>query len=172
MDRLIHVGQIVDVIRYARYLPGILQQALHFVLRSAIAQFQVVQHGVVLFCEALIGVLDVLHVGAHLVCVVRHIGHRHIGHVCRLVGVIAQTAQQTGRKAGGQLHIVIGRHPRRLVGAFCICNDLICVLLEQRLDAAYALLQIRSGHDGILDDLSDSGGRRDLLDRAEQLLPG
>ena len=141
MDGAVHVGQIAEIILHAGDLLGVLQQALHLSLRAAVAQLEVVEHGVVLLCKALIGVLDVLHRGTHLVCVVRHIHHRHVGQLRRRVGVLTDAGKQAGREAGCGLHVVVGRKSGGLVGLCGIGLDLVGAVLEQRFDAAEALLE-------------------------------
>ena len=141
MDGAVHVGQIAEIILHAGDLLGVLQQALHLSLRAAVAQLEVVEHGIVLLRKALIGVLDVLHRGTHLVCVVRHIHHRHVGQLRRRVGVLTDAGKQAGREAGCGLHVVVGRKSGGLVGLCGIGLDLVGAVLEQRFDAAEALLE-------------------------------
>ena len=140
MDGTVHIRQIAEVVVDTGDLLGVLQQALHLSLRTAVAQLEVVEHGVVLLRKALIGVLDVLHRGTHLVCIVRHIHHRHVGQLGGGVRVFADAGKQAGGKAGGGLHVVVGRQTGGLVSLRGIGLDLIGTVLEQRLHAAKALL--------------------------------
>ena len=155
---------------HARDLLGVLQQALHLGLRAAVAQLEVVQHGVILLGKPLIGVLDVLHGGAHLVGVVGHIHHGHVGQLGSCVGVLANAGQQTGRKTGGLLHVVVGRKANGLVGLGGILLDRVGTVLEQRFHAAKALLQGTAHVDGIRDDLADAGRRDHFLQGADEFL--
>ena len=55
MNRLDHIRIGVDVVLDARDRLRVLEQALHLGLGAAVAQLQVVQHGVVLLGKPLIG---------------------------------------------------------------------------------------------------------------------
>ena len=154
---------------HARDLLGVLQQALHLGLRAAVAQLEVVQHGVILLGKALIGVLDILHIRAHLVGVVGHIHHGHVGQLGSGVGVLADAGQQAGRKAGGLLHVVVGRKANGPVCLRGVLLDRVGTVLEQRFHAAKALLQGTAHVDGIRDDLADAGSRDHFLQGAHQL---
>ena len=169
MDGAVHVGQIAQIIMDAGDLLGVGQQTLHLGLRAAIAQLEVVQHGIVLLGKALIGILDILHIRAHLVGVVGHIHHGHVGKLGGGIGIFAHAGKQAGRKAGGLLHVVVGGEAHGLVRLCGILLDGIGTVLEQRLDAADALLQGTAHVDGILDDLADASGGKHLFDSADQL---
>ena len=168
MDGAVHIGQIAQLVMYARKLLCIGQQPLHLCLRAAVAELEVVQHGIVLLRKALIGILDGCHVSAHLVSVVRHVHHGHVGQLRSGVCVLTHAGQQTGGKAGGLLHVFVGgqtHRPVRLCGI--VKNSLLglhqrCIFVfdgihrfahglgiffyaasartEQRFDAADALL--------------------------------
>ena len=148
---------------------GILQQTLHLGLRAAIAQLEVVQHGVILLGKPLIGVLDVLHGGAHLVGVVGHVHHSHVGQIGSRLGVLAHAGQQAGGKAGGLLHVVVGRQAHGLVGLGSVGLNGVGAVLEQRFHTAQALLQRAAQVDGFRDDLADAGSRDHLFQGAHQL---
>ena len=83
MDGRVYVIQIADVIFHAGYFGGIRKEAVHLLLCSTITQFQVVQHRIILLCESLICILDGRHVCPHLIGVIRHVHHCHIGYLCR-----------------------------------------------------------------------------------------
>ena len=142
MDRLVDVVQVVDVILDAGQLFSISQEALHLGLSAAVAQLQVVQHGVVLFCEALVRVLDHIHRRAHLVRVVGHVDDGHVGHFGRFLGISAEGLEQGRREARDRAHVVIGRHARRLVGPICRRDDRVSCIAEERLHASDVLLQL------------------------------
>ena len=141
MDGVIHIGQVVDVVLGAGELLRVRQQSLHLFLGAAVAQLQVVQHGVVLLGEALVGVLDGLHICAELVGVVRHVDHGHVRDRGRLCRVTAQAADQRGGEAGHLLHVGVGGEARRAEGRISVCLYHPGVVLEQGLHAADALFQ-------------------------------
>ena len=169
MNSTVHIGQIAQIVVHAGKFFGIIQQTLHLGLRAAIAQLEVVQHGIVLLGKALIGILDILHIRAHLVGVVGHIHHGHVGKLGGGIGIFAHAGKQAGRKAGGLLHVVVGGEAHGLVRLCGILLDGIGTVLEQRLDAADALLQGTAHVDGILDDLAAASGGKHLFDSADQL---
>ena len=169
MDGAVHVGQIAQIVVHAGKFFGIIQQTLHFSLRTTIAQLEVVQHGIVLLGKALIGVLDILHIRTHLVGVVGHIHHGHIGKLGGGIGILAHAGKQACRKAGGLLHVVVGGKAHSLVSLGGILLDGIGTVLEQCLNAADALLQGTAHVDGILDDFADACGGKHFFDSADQL---
>ena len=148
MDGVVHIRKVVDVVLNTGQGLGILQEAFHLRFGTAIAQLQVIQHGVVLFGETLVSIGDPLHVGAELIGVIGHICQRHVGNFRRLGGIPAQALQQGCRKAGDLLHIAIGGHSSSLVCLLRIGNHRGGRILEQCFDATQTLLQIGSGHDG------------------------
>ena len=125
---------------HAADLFSVLQQALHFGLRAAVAQLEVVQHGVVLLGKALVGVLDILHICAHLVGIVGHIHHSHVGQLGCSVGVVAHAGQQAGRKTGGLLHVSVGGKTNGFIGLCGVRFHLVGTVFEQCFHAAQALL--------------------------------
>ena len=169
MDGAVHVGQIAQIVVHAGKFFGIIQQTLHFSLRTTIAQLEVVQHDIVLLGKALIGILDILHIRAHLVGVVGHIHHGHVGKLGGGIGIFAHAGKQAGRKAGGLLHVVVGGEAHGLVRLCGILLDGIGTVLEQRLDAADALLQGTAHIKRVLDDLTDASGGKHFFDSADQL---
>ena len=102
------------------------------------------------------------HRGTHLVCVVRHIHHRHVGQLRRRVGVLTDAGKQAGREAGCGLHVVIGRKSGGLVGLCGIGLDLVGAVLEQRFHAAKALLESTARVDRVGDHLPDGGSTQHL----------
>ena len=169
MDGAVHVGQVAQVVLDAGDLLCVLQQALHFSLRAAVAQLQVVQHGIVLLCKALIGVLDILHIRAHLIGIISHVHHGHVGQLGCSIGVVAYAGQQAGCKAGGLLHVIVGGQAHSLIGLGGIGLDGVGAVFEQRLHAAQALLQCTAQVEGFRDELADACRSHDLFDRADQL---
>ena len=168
--------------RFGRHLDsvpqnaGIIDEPGHFLLGTAVAELEVVQHGVVVFREALVGILDRLHAGAHFVGVVRHLYDGLVGIAGRGLRVAAEPLQQRGRKARHLFHVVVGRHARRAVSFVCRCNDLAGAVLEQRLHTAQALLQGCALGQGLAQRRADAGGCDDAFYGVYQLatdaLPG
>ena len=145
-------------------------EALHFLLGAAVAELEVVQHGVVLFREALVRVLEVLHRRAEGVRVVAHVDHGRIGVLGRLDRVAAQRGDERGREAGHLLHVPVGAHAGRLVGCVGVLQHRVLRLLEL-LPLAGALLDALPGHGGVvLERLAHVSEY--LLDAADDLLVG
>ena len=147
MDGLDHIGIAVDrevgvLALLLAQLVGVCDQALHLGLRAAVAELQVVQHRVVLLRKALVGVLHVRHVGTHLVHVVRHVAHRHVGVVGRLGHVSAARRDERGREARGLRHVLVGGHPAGLVRLCGITLQRLRRGAEQGVDAANKLLVV------------------------------
>ena len=173
VDRLVDVVQVVDVILDARQLLSIGQQSLHLGLRAAVAQLQVVQHGVVLFCEALVRVLDHIHGRAHLVRIVGHVDDGHIRHFGGFLSVSAEGLEQGRREARDRAHVVVGGHSRRLVGAISCGDDSVSRVAEQRLDAAHVLFESAHAVEGRLpevDQAIDCPGHHLAAEHAQRLL--
>ena len=169
MDGAVHVGQIAQIIMDAGDLLRVGQQTLHLGLRAAIAQLEVVQHGIVLLGKSLIGILDILHIRAHLVGVVGHIHHGHVGKLGGGIGILAHAGKKAGRKAGGLLHVVVGGKTHGLVRLCGILLDGIGTVLEQRFNTADALLQGTAHVEGFFDKFADACRRHDLFDGTHQL---
>ena len=100
-------------------------QPLHFGLGSGIAQLKIVQHAEVLFCKALVCILDGCHVGSHFVGVVAHVGHGAVGVCCGLGRIAAQGLEQGRGEAGDRLHVLVGTEARGLV---CLVGVLLHLL--------------------------------------------
>ena len=169
MDGLIDVAQVVDVVLHAGELFRVGQQALHLGFRAAVAQFQVVQHGVILLCEALIGVLDALHRRAHLGRVVRHVLDRGVRREHSLRGVPAVGGLQRSAEAHRLLRVIVsadavfGRlHGEQLHGPGRLLID--------RVQTAEALLQRSAGVEGVLQGFPDGRPDAQLSQAAQQLL--
>ena len=167
MDGVHHIGVGVNVIFDAGDRLRVGKEPRHLLLGAAVAEFQVVQHRVVLLGKALVGVLDGRHVAAHLVGVVRHIGDCHVGVFHGLFRIAAQGGDQACGEAGDSLHIVVRRHPRRLVGVRRVLLHCLRGILEQGVDAADQLLVVRVGGDDFLAELhgGGSGGHNDRAHR-------
>ena len=161
VDGIIYIGQVVDVVLGASKLLCVRQEPLHLLFGAAVPQLQVVQHSIVLLGEALVSVLDGLHIGAELVCVVRHVDQGHVRDGGRLCGVTAQAADQRGGEAGHLLHIGVGGEAR--CAECCVRIGLYHtgIFLEQGLHAADALLQRSPLADGTAHDHRDRQCHRD-----------
>ena len=157
MNRLDHIRIGVDVVLDARDRLRVLEQALHLGLGAAVAQLQVVQHGVILLGKPLIGRLDRGHVGTHLVGVVRHIRNGHVRILDRLFRVPAKGRDQACRERRDCLHVLVGRKARRLVRAFGILLQFPGGVLEQGVDTADQLLIIRKSGDDLFAQLHCGG---------------
>ena len=128
MDRRHNIlkAQTIGVHRDAQLVLHICQscrvcyQPLHLRLRATIPKLQIVQHGIVLLCESLVGILEACHVRAKLVHVVAHVHNGHVGVLCGLLGVPAQRGHQACRKARRGLHVGIGGQARGLPAVPCI----------------------------------------------------
>ena len=140
-------------------------QPLHLGLGAAIAQLKIVQHGVVLLCKALVGILDGRHVGAHLIGVVAHVGHGTVGVCCGLGCIAAQGLEQGRGEAGDRLHVLVGAEARGLVCLVGVLLHLLRALLKERVHAADELLLLCKALDSLfaqvhqfLGSLFDGGG--------------
>ena len=197
MNSTVHIGQIAQIVVHAGKFFGIIQQTLHFSLRTTIAQLEVVQHGIVLLGKALIGILDILHIRTHLVGVVGHVHHGHVGKLGGGIGILAHAGKKAGRKAGGLLHVVVGRKSNGLVSlgrivkngllglhqgcifvfggihrfahGLSVFFDALAACTEQRFNTADALLQGTAHVEGFLDDFADASGGKHFFDSADQL---
>ena len=144
MNRLVYIAEIVDIIFLAGDLFRVREKSLHLRLCSTIAQLQVVKHGVVLFRKTLIGVLNILDIRAHLVCIIRHIDDRLIGSLRRFLRVSVQRLQQGRRERRCLFHVLIRGNARSFERVIGILDHFIGAILEQRLDASNRLLQVCS----------------------------
>ena len=162
MDSVHDIRVAGEVVFDAGNLLRISQQPLHFLFRAAVAQLQIVQHGVVLFGKALIGILDAGHVRAHLVGVIRHIRDRAVRFLGRSLRVAAQRLQQGCGEAGDGLHVLVRAQAGSLVGVVGILLHLRGGLLEQGVHAADQLLLLGKAHNGLLAEIHKRCGS--LLD--------
>ena len=153
MDSVHDIRVAGEVVFDAGDLLRVSQQPLHFLLRSAVAQLQVVQHGVVGLGEALIGVLDAGHVRAHLIGVVGHVRNSLVGLPSRCGRVAAQRLQQGCGEAGDGLHVLVRAQTGSLVGVVGILLHLRGGLLEQGVHAADQLLLLGKAHNGLLAEI-------------------
>ena len=125
MDSFDHIRIGVDVVFNAGDGLRIGKQTLHFRFRAAVTEFEVIEHGVVLLGKALIGVLYGRHIGTHLIGVVRHICDGHVSIFHSFFRITAQGGYQACGEARDRLHIVVCRHPRRLIGVCRILLELL-----------------------------------------------
>ena len=163
MDGLHHVGELVD--GQVAHLPvrlldlvRVLDQTLHLGFGTAVSELQVVEHGVVAARQTLVGLLDGLDVGAHLVGVVRHVDHGGVAEFRGLRGVAAERADQRGGKARDLRHVLVGAHsgcPVRFRSVFLHGAGRV---FEQRVHAADGLLV---GRVCVESALADAGQSRD-----------
>ena len=130
---------------------GIIHQPDHFFLGAAVAQLQVVQHGVVLFRKTLIRNLDGAHIRAHLVCVIRHILDGRIGKVSRSRRVSLQALKQACGEPGDRFHVIIRGKPRCPEALLCVGLHLPRGCFEQGFHTADQLLIVRVGANGFPD---------------------
>ena len=160
MDSLDNVGVGIDIVLNARYGLRVGKQSLHLGLGTAVTQLQVIEHGVVLLCEALIRRLYGRHVGAHLIGVVRHVGDCHIGVSHRLLGVSAQRGDKARGEGRDRLHVLVGGKARRPVRVRCVFLQPARRFLKECIYAADELLIIgKSGYDLLAEAYSGSTGR-------------
>ena len=146
-DGLHHVGVGVDgevgaLAHHAGELVGVRDEALHLGLSSAVAQLQVVEHGVVLLGEALEGVLHVPHAGAEHVHVVAHGRHGEVGVVGRLGRVARAGGDERRGEARGLLHVLVRAHAAGPVRLRRVCLQLARRAAEELVNAAHELLVV------------------------------
>ena len=147
MNSLYNIGIGRKVIFYAAELFRIRKQALHFLLRAAIAELEVIEHGIVLLGKALICVLYGFHCSTHLIGVIRHIRNGKVCRRSRLFRIPIQTLQQACRKARNGFHIFICGQTRSFIRIIRISLNRVCAVLEQRFHAADQLFIVRIGID-------------------------
>ena len=162
MDNVDGLGYVCEI-GYIEFLTGqlfrVTQQPLHFFLRTAVTELEVVQHGVVLHGESAIRILDKLKVCAHFVRVVGHIHNRAVRIGRSLVGVVAERFNQAGRKTRGEFHVLVRRHTSGGVGICRICLYRLRGFAEQGINTADKLLIIGIGrHDLHTERYGSCGG--------------
>ena len=163
MDRIIDVAQVVDVVLDAGQCLSVFEQALHFGLRAAVAQFQIIKELVLAFCKALVRRLHRAYVRAHLDGVVRHV---HDCGVCSLYGghsIAAIGLFQRSAETDGLLCVVIGGDPG-LRGVLGKVFRLVCRISVDRLQTAEALLQVTACRKRVFEDLPDACGDNDFFE--------
>ena len=111
MNGGINVGKVVDIVFHSGQLLRVGEKPFHLGLRAAVAELEVVEHGVVLLRKPLICIRYSLHRRAHLVGVVGNVCNCHIRRDgrslrpgCRSVKALLQRSG----KAGDGLHVGIG----------------------------------------------------------------
>ena len=119
-----------ELVHFVGHSGRVFDEPLHFGLGATITELEVVEHGVVLLCEALICILDVCDVGSHLVCVVAHADDGAVCIVGGLFGVASESLNERCREAGRGFHVIRRADLRRLVGLLCICHQIGCAVLE------------------------------------------
>ena len=117
----------------------IVNKPLHLFLCAAVPQLEIVQHGVVLLCEALISILYRLYRCAHLVCVVGHINDSLISDPCRFFSVAAEGVYKGSRKGCDLLHVLVGGYTRRAECFLCVFPDRGLCPGKKGLDTAHEL---------------------------------
>ena len=157
MNGFHHICVGGDVILDAGYLLRIGKQSFHFLFCAAVAQFEVVEHRVVLLGKTLIGILNGGHIRAHLIGVVGHIRDCHIRILCGFLGIAAERLDQACGKARDRLHVLIGRESCRFVCVGGIPLDLLRGVFEQSVNTADQLLIVRIGSDDLFSELHGGG---------------
>ena len=157
MDGFHHIRIRGDVVLDTGYFLRIGKQSLHFLLRAAVAQFEVVEHRVVLLGKTLIGILNGGHIRAHLIGVVGHIRDCHIRILCGFLGIAAEGLDEACGKARDRLHVLVGGKSCRFVCVGGVPLDLLRGVLEQGVNAADQLLIVRIGSDDLFSELHGGG---------------
>ena len=157
MDGFHHICVGRDIVLDAGYLLRIGKQAFHFLLCTAVAQLEVVEHRVVLLGKTLIGILNGGHIRAHLIGVVGHIRDCHIRILCGFLGIAAEGLDEACGKARDCLHVLVGRKSCRFVCVGGIPLNLLRGVLEQGVDTADQLLVVRIGGDDLFAELHGGG---------------
>ena len=145
------------VVFNAGYLLRIGKQSFHFLLRAAVAQLEVVEHGVVLLGKALVGILNGGHIRAHLVGVIGHIRDCHIRILCGLFGIAAERLDEACGEARDRLHVLVGRESCRFVCVGGIPLNLLRGVLEQSVNTADQLFIVSIGGDNFFAELYGGG---------------
>ena len=148
VDRLHDIRITVKIILDTGDRLRISKQPLHLRFRTAIAELQVIEHRVVLLCESLIGVLDALHAGAHLVRIVCHVRDCTVCDLRSLRSIAVQRCDQRRRKARDRIHVLILRHSgsserfSRILHHGILCGDQVIILALDRIDCLADALRI------------------------------
>ena len=148
---------------------GIVHQSGELLLGAAVAQLEVVEHGVLASCEALIRLDEGLGVGAERVGVVGDAAHGDVGHLRGLLGVASEGVDQGCGDARDALHVVVGAHTSGLERLLSVLlHELarlveLVVLATHFIDALADLL-------GVLLDALRWACSEELVDAADHLL--
>ena len=146
-----------DVVLDTGYLLRIGKQSLHFLLCAAVAELEVVEHGVVLLGETLVCVLDGGHIRTHLIGIIGHIRDCHIRILGGFLGIAAERLDQACGKARDRLHVLVGGKTGRFVCVGGIPLDLLRGVLEQGIHTADHLLVVCIGGDDLFAELHGGG---------------
>ena len=157
MDGFHHICVRGDVVLDTGYLLRIGKQSLHFLLRAAVAQLEVVEHRVVLLGKTLIGILNGGNIRAHLIGVVGHIRDCHIRILGGFLGIAAEGLDEACGKARDRFHVLIGRESCRFVCVGGIPLNLLRGVLEQSVNTADQLLVVRIGGNDLFAELHGGG---------------
>ena len=145
------------VVLDAGYLLRIGEQSLHFLLRAAVAQLEVVEHRVVLLGKTLVGILNGGHIRAHLVGVIGHIRDCHIRILCGFLGIAAERLDEACGEARHRFHVLIGRESCRFVCVGGVPLNLLRGVLEQSVNTADQLLVVSIGGNDLFAELHGGG---------------
>ena len=168
VDRVVDVAEVVDIILDAGDRLRVREEALHFVLRAAVSELEVIKQRILPAGEALVGRLDALDRRAHFGRVVGHVLDRGICGHHGLHRVAAEGLLQSGAHADGLLGVGVCAHTegRRVFGVDLHHAGGVAV---DRVEAAEALLERGAGLESSLEDLADRSGGEILLRRVHQL---
>ncbi len=139
-----------DIVLNAGNGCSIRKQPFHFGLGAAVAQLEVVQHGIVLLGKALVCVLDESDVRTHLIGVIRHVGDSHIRIFDCGLRITAQGLDKRCGEGCDRGHIVVSRHTRRFICVGSVFLQFAGGLLEQGVDTAHKLFVFAVGFDDSL----------------------
>ena len=154
MDRVVDVAEVLNVVLDAGDRLGVCEETLHFALRPAVSEFEIVEQRVLPAGKALVGRLDTLEGRAHFGRVVGHVQNRGVRrvHGCRRIAAVGSF--QRSAEADGLLGVAVCGNAScsRLHGKF-LC--LVGGLAVERFKTAEALLQLPAGLEGVLEDAAD-----------------
>ena len=157
MDGFHHICVGRDIVLDAGYLLRIGKQSFHFLFCAAVAQFEVVEHRVVLLGKSLVSPLDRLHVRTHFVGVIGHIRDCHIRILCGFLGIAAERLDEACGEARDRLHVLVGGKSCRFVCIGGVPLDLLRGVLEQGIHTADQLLVVCIGGDDLFAELYGGG---------------
>ena len=157
MNGFHHIRIRGDVVLDTGYFLRIGKQSLHFLLRAAVAQLEVVEHRVVLLGKTLVGILNGGHIRAHLVGVIGHIRNCHIRIFGGLLGIAAEGLDEACGEARHRFHVLVGGKTGRFVCVGGVPLDLLRGVLEQGVNTADQLLIVCIGSDDLFAELHGGG---------------